>query len=511
MRSLLRHSMTFIITCSIVVFIGLIVLVLIDHNSTIKLKTLNTDNYVLNYDSTWSIYSKGKDYVTLKHKSSSSLIDINISELNNEYKYLNLSQSINNILYSIEQNNSTLKLVSTEQININNTDSYKALYNNGDKETLLTFIKESNKMIMFDLTADSKYFDLLIDSYNEIVKGFSLNHKKIDLSSKINISNNKIKWKSNNEIDKLIKDNYNFEINDLNYYVSYSIPKIFKLEELNTINNRFSYRTEDYMINIKTYNRESNIYEYLNNSKDKYTIYYEYDYLNDEDNYKEYISKIDDNFYIYKNTYKKDKKPYENVKLIYSLDNNHLFIIELSSSKCYISEKLISSIKLNSYNKYSSNITRKVEDNKLITTIKYFIDSNKDKYNRIDIKLPLSFKELDKGNNKYMMKYFTNNTVNLKYYLTRDISINNNLIKSNYSVYSKYGKYNINKNSVKKLHNRDYYLYDGYYYDKINMIRSKILYTMIDDYYLVIEIESRNNINDSIINDVTEIDSKIGG
>ena len=511
MRTLIKQSTTFIITCSLVVLIGLIVLVLIDHNSTIKLKKLNTDNYVLNYDTTWSIYSKGEDYVTLKHNSSSSLIDIKIVELNNEYKYLNLSQSINNILSSIEESNNKLKLISTEPTNINNTDSYKALYNNGSKETLLTLTKESNKIIMYDLTAESKYFDLLIDSYNEIVKGFSLTHKKINLDSKINISNSKIKWKNNNELDKLIKDNYTFEISDLNYNVSYSIPKIFRLEELNTINNRFTYRTNDYMITIKAYNRESNIYEYLNNSKDKYTIYYEYDYLKDEKSYKEYISKIDDNLYIYKNTYKVEKEPYENVKLIYSLDNNHLFIIELSSNKCYVSEKLISSIKMISYNKYSSNINRKIEDNKLVSTIKYYIDSNKDKYKSIDIKLPLNYKELDKGNNMYNMKYFTNNSVNLKYYLARDININNNLIKSNYSVYSKYGKYNIKENSVKKMHNRHYYLYDGYYYDKIKMVNSKILYTIIDDYYLVIEIESSNKINDNILYDVTDIDSKVGG
>ena len=158
-----------------------------------------------------------------------------------------------------------------------------------------------------------------------------------------------------------------------------------------------------------------------------------------------------------------------------------------------------------SYNKYSSNINRKVEDNKLVSTIKYSTDSNKDNYKKIDIKLPLDYKELDKGNNMYMMKYFTNNKYNLKYYLSRDIDTNNNLIKSNYRVYSKYGKNNINKNSVKKLNNRNYYLYSGYYYDKIELINTKILYTKIDDYYLTIEIESRNSINDNLLKDVTDI------
>jgi hypothetical protein len=358
---------------------------------------------------------------------------------------------------------------------------------------------------MFDLTADSKYFDLLLDSYNEIVKGFSLNHKKLNLNSKIDISNNRIKWKSNRETDAIIDSNNKFEIYDLNYYVSYSVPKIFTLEELNTTTNRLTYRTNDFMITIKAYNRESNIYEYLNNSKDKYTIYNEYSYLNDKKNYKEYISKLDDNTYIYKNSYTDESIPYENAKLIYSLDNNHIFIIELSSSKCYISEKLISSIKLISYNKYSSNINRKVEDNKLVSTIKYYTDSNKDNYKKIDIKLPLDYKELDKGNNMYMIKYFTNNKYNLKYYLSRDINTNNNLIKSNYRVYSKYGKNNINKNSVKKLNNRNYYLYSGYYYDKIELINTKILYTKIDDYYLTIEIESRSSINDKILKDITDI------
>ena len=67
MKSLIKQSTTFIITFSLVVFIGLIVLILINHNSTIKLKTLNTNNYVLNYDTTWSIYSKGEDYIIHLH------------------------------------------------------------------------------------------------------------------------------------------------------------------------------------------------------------------------------------------------------------------------------------------------------------------------------------------------------------------------------------------------------------------------------------------------------------
>ena len=59
------------------------------------------------------------------------------------------------------------------------------------------------------------------------------------------------------------------------------------------------------------------------------------------------------------------------------------------------------------------------------------------------------------------------------------------------------------------LNTRQYYLYNGIYYDKLNMINTKILYTKIDDNYLVIEISSTNEIKENILEEVTDIEENM--
>ena len=505
MRGFIKDMTITIIVAAIIVIFGTVLLIVAQDNVSIKNKELATDTYILEYDSTWKLRSNDDDSVRLKHKNG-SIIDISIDNLPETYKYSNLSSTIDNVLYSIEKENKGLKLLKKEIVKINKSDSYKVLYEKGDNESLVTIMKKGDKLIIFELTADTKYIDILSDSYNEIVKGFRLNHENIDLSGELDINKSKIKWSKNKKISNNLKDKYVYEISDLNYKVSYRVPEKFILQDLNTLSNRYIYSYDESKVTITTSIKESNIYEYLNKNKDNYTIYYNYKDLNNNKDYQEDINKLKEDTYIYKNTYTKNKTVYENSEIVYILDYNHIFIIKISTINAYIPEELIESFELISTKNIPNNINRIVKDNKLILSLKYFKDSKKSKINEIDIKLPNSYKELDKNNNMYNIRYAYKNDYNVKYYLTKDIGQNNEIITSNYEVYD---KSNLSYVDEIVLNTRQYYLYNGIYYDKLNMINTKILYTKIDDNYLVIEISSTNEIKENILEEVTDIEENM--
>ena len=104
MKNFVKDMMITIVVAAIIVVFGMILILVVQDNKSIKNKELVTDNYILKYDSTWKLRSNDDDSVRLKHKNG-SVIDISIEELPETYKYSNLSSTIDNVLYSIENEN----------------------------------------------------------------------------------------------------------------------------------------------------------------------------------------------------------------------------------------------------------------------------------------------------------------------------------------------------------------------------------------------------------------------
>ena len=285
----------------------------------------------------------------------------------------------------------------------------------------------------------------------------------------------------------------------MNYTVTYKIPSIFIINELNTTNSHYTYRYNNSKIELKSNIKNINIYEYLNTDNSKNTIYYNYRYLKDRKNYKEYLSNKD-NTYIYKNSYENN----ENAEMIYPLDKNHIFIVTISTMNATIPIELVNNIKLINYKEYSSNINKIIKNNKLVSYLK-ILSADKEKVNQIKIVLPTTYKEIDKGNNMYRIRYFKNKTINLKYDIINNVDSSIKNIKSNYNVYSKYGKTYLNKKSKYK----DYILYEGSYTTKNNKIYTNILYRQIDKLYIKIEIENIDRINNNLLEEVTNISNEI--
>ena len=503
MKDFIKDSSIFIVSTIILIFISTIILLITTEFSLIKDKKLVTDNYTLSYDSTWSIRSKKKNQVVLKHKKG-PVLRIVITDISEDYKYDNLSSSIDNILYNIEKENSNITLMNKESTRINNNDSYKVLYKNEkhSKATLLTIIKESNKLIICDFSSKEKYFDLLLDSQNDIISSLELNHPKLNLKETLNINTTNIKWINNPNLAKKITSSQEDTISNMNYQVKYKIPSIFILNELNTTNSHYTYRYDNSKIELKTNIKNINLFEYLNTDNSKNTLYYNYRYLKDKKNYKEFLSNKD-NTYIYKNSYT-DKYEYENVEIIYPLDNNHIFIITINIMNGTVPIELINNIKLIDYNKYSSNINKIIKDNNLISYLK-ILSNDKENISQIKIVLPTSYNEIDKSNNMYRIRYFKKKTINLKYDIINNIDNSIESIKSNYNVYSNYGK-----TSLKKINNyNEYILYEGYYHNKDNKIYTNILFKKIDNFYVKIEVEDTKSIDKELLKEITNISNEI--
>ena len=479
----------FYLSTIIVLLIGLILIIILKNIKVID-KKIYTDNYDIYYDSTWRITSKDENNVNLKHNTG-SILKIKIVTLNDYTKYENLDSSINNILYSINKKNSTNKLINKKPVKINNKDAYKVFYKSKNKNTLLTIIKESNKLILFEYTAKEKYFDIVLDSSNNIVNSFKLSHKKIDLSKTINLDKNNIRWYSNRKLNSKLNDTNKYSISSNNYKVNYTIPDIFKVVELDTTKGRYNYND----IDITTSVENINIYEYL--GKDK--IYEDYKYLKKKDYFREYLNQVDENEYCYKNEYQVENTTYENVELVYSLNKNHIFVVKIKS-KNPITKKLIKSINIINNSNYSSNIENNINSNKLIGNLIEFTDYKKEKTEEVIIKLPVLTTEEDHNDNLYKIRYYNDQQTNtkLKYYKISNIESNNKSINNNYISRKSFGPFNnLVKNDNEISNDKEFIVYTGKYTNSQKVeINTKVLYYKLKNKFLVIEIESSNKIDD---------------
>ena len=81
-------------------------------------------------------------------------------------------------------------------------------------------------------------------------------------------------------------------------------------------------------------------------------------------------------------------------------------MITISSKDVSIPKELITMIKVNSSKNYSSYIKNTKEDDLLVSELKEYSNQTKDKIYSIKVKLPNSYKEIDKNQNIYSYRYF---------------------------------------------------------------------------------------------------------
>lgn len=545
-----KYKIAIIIALSILL-IGILCLILFNILSS-KSIALNEKNYNLKYDSSWKVKEKKDNYISLNHKSSKSLLKIEIITLDKEYKYNDIDDLIDEIIYNVDEQNKNYKLISKQKDTFTKYEfkGYKLLYETEAEQTMIMTFKKSDKLIVASYEAKNKYFDMLLDSVQNIVYNFNTADETFELKNSIKKESSKISYSKSEDLDKIITKNKEYEIAHNNYKVIYEVPSVFELSDFNTESNYFNLKGYDKgQMTISTYIYNKNVYEYLNkdNLVNVYQNYKMYKKDKDISDFKEQVSELDSKYsdsYIYKNSYKTNaikyndkleaesyKRTDENIELIYSLNRNHILIVVIDSEGIPITKKLIDSIKIKSVANYSSYTKNKVENGYRIAELQKYIDYKKEKVNNIIIKLPEDYKEIDRTtNNLYSERYFGLNydekeelydyVIHYKFSTTKDVAKNVELLNAKFK--DSYGECN-NYQQVGDvtINDKQFIEYVGGYTDLggipfTNINRYKyyvhykaLFYKLNDESYLIIEILGNGKeISDDIVNQATNFEAK---
>lgn len=443
-------------------------------------------------------------------------------------------------MYSIQLQNENYKLLSSQDYKLTNNQisSYKLLYENGNNQIMVVLYKLNDELVMISYEASKDYFDILLDSVNNMINKFNINEEQFDLQSQLKLEMSNINYLTNDDLDNKLTEIKTYEVANNNYQVEYSIPSIFVQNELNSKMGMFNYKTDNGYINISVDIIKSNIYEYLDN--DKYLdLYNKYSYLHDEKNseyisFSESLAKLDSEKenYIYKNSYEyefqleKNRTNYhENYELLYTLDKNHYLQIIIETQNINVSEKMIQMINVESITNYASYIKSFNDENYITSELKIFSDNNRNKIEVVRIKIPNKYREVDKKENIYVDRWYGLNyndelslyDYDIHYSLTNlsmeDVIkiFNNGDIKyynGNNLVYS--NDFTSNEKNFKVYTGGYAKIYDIIYKNtsgnKIYVNKKIIFYRISNDWYLYIEINGNSKeITDDILREISDI------
>lgn len=416
MKKDFKQYKVLMISVVIVVFLGLVCFMIINmffKNGSI-VKDVNKKNYSFQYNKSWNVVKLGDSDVILKHNNDGKII-IQLSDIINKYDYLTIDEIIDETLYSIEKQNSDYKLLYKDNVTLTKDKyrGYKLLFENKNNQLMVVLFKKDNKLIMVSYEANNNYFDILLDSVNSIIYSLDIKNEEFSLKNSLKVKTSKIKFLSNDKFDKIFNKQKSYEIAKNNYLVKYRIPSNFIQGEINSSYGYFNLEYDNGSIDIMVDVLNENIYEYIDENS-KNGLYKNYDSYKDNkkySNFKQNLEYIDrkNNSYIYKNSYnyKKDSTEYyENVELMYTLENNHMLRVSIKSKCLPITKKMIDMIKIDSFKNYSSYIKIEKNNNFLIGRLKRFSDYHKNKVDLITINVSDNYEEYDMNKNIYLDRYY---------------------------------------------------------------------------------------------------------
>lgn len=517
-------------------FILVVVLILLSviflSNRNIELKKYHNDNYSFKYASTWHITKNKREETSLK--SAKANLNIKLITLADEYKYSNIDDILENIIYELNNQNNNYKLISQKDTKLTKEDysGYKLLYESKDKQAMVNIIKNGERVILFIYESPNKYFDILLDSVQNIIYNFKLEPVKYNFKTKIQIDDKKINFSKNQELVNKIKDTNVYEIASNNYYIKYSLPSILKRSTLDTTLGQFNYLEDKKEIRVVTNILKTNIYNYLDTNQKGLTIYTNYNYIKenkskDYSNYKEQLSEIkigDYNGYIYKVSYTMKlylESNFEDYNLIIPINKNHLFLIRITGKNVNIPKEFIDSIKINSTKHYASYIKRDINNGYLNVDLKRFIDYKSKNYETVKIIIPEKYEEIDNNTNMYEYRYFGLNhdekndvyQYNITYKAVPDLKKDSIISLANSAMHAYKNNPNYKEYSYLKemtIEDRKYEVYEaGYTKNGVLYNTSKAVDYYVNNMLMFTELDNGDFFTIEISGNNTSIDDKM--
>lgn len=527
MKKFLENNKKKLLILSLIILIIIVMFLFfwIIKNRNIQVNTISNDNYLLEYDNTWKIINQEEGKVKLVHKESKSELNINVKELDEEDKYKSVDELFYSLLYNIQEQNKEYKLIYYEKtvFTKNNIDGYEILFENDGTQSSIYFYKQGSKIVVITYEALYEYFDILLDSVNNIIYNFNIKEEEFDIMTNIKLELNQITYSEQNDIVEMLTETKEQEIASSNYLVNYSIPGNFTLQRYDTKYGEYEFSDLEIGKNIRlrTSILNCNIYEYLDKEHSP-NLYDTYN-LNLYNEKNEVLDKYEESplSYIYRNQYLNNNEIVENIVIVYELNNSHIFIVKISSEKIGIPEELVKMIKINNIQNIASNIKIEKQGDFLLGNLKTFVDYKRDKTEEIVLKIPKGYKEVDKNSNLYEERnYVLNYDEDKQIYdyevtykiISFDIEAELNILDN--SINKENGEYKeFKQKDILNINDKKFKIYErGYtslsdennkYYTNENVL----FYQLENNKYLTIIIKAnKEEINEDILSSLTKFD-----
>lgn len=133
---------------------------------------ISEGQFNVEYDSTWKKLNNSE--FKLKHKKTGSILSIQSKEIEDNYIDTELKYLINDIVYSIEEQNSDYKLINTNSDISDKYEAFSYLYEKDMKQVLVNIYKKNNKIVIAYYEADSKVYDIVLDSVDTILASLEI-------------------------------------------------------------------------------------------------------------------------------------------------------------------------------------------------------------------------------------------------------------------------------------------------------------------------------------------------
>jgi len=140
----------------------------------IKHKTYTNDDFSIKYDTTWKKVDD-KDGLKLKHKKSKAIFNVQTMVLDDSYYSTELKDIIDDIIYSVEKQNSAYNLINVFESPSDKYDSYSYLYEDHSTQAMVNIYKLDNKVVILYYEADNEYFDIVLDSVEAMLDSLIIN------------------------------------------------------------------------------------------------------------------------------------------------------------------------------------------------------------------------------------------------------------------------------------------------------------------------------------------------
>ena len=380
------------------------------------MKSYQGELFSVNYDSTWKIKSKKDGLLELVHRKSKSTLVIEETTLQDEYQYSVIDDLIDELSYSISSQNKDYKLLSKDKATVgkDNSDGYKLLYEDDKSQILVVITKNGEKLRFFTYSAKYEYFDMVLDSAYNIIDSYESSEGKTGTEA-VKVSTSELSWGTNENLKKVASKVKSEEIANYNFKVKFEVPEEVAKSSLSTTSLSFSYDGVDLSLYAGVFS--TNIYEYVNSKdgtvfnkkaslkkrKDMYSNIKDGLMIQELDGKKRYVYKMS-----YDLTLSGETDHVEYVEILYELDKNHAARFTIESYHTLPIE-FINSFKLTSFENYANNVTRKIEDGKLVGELKLYKEPRNDMADVVKVKLPVEYEEEDHKVNMYNTRYYGKN------------------------------------------------------------------------------------------------------